>query len=98
MFTLKLMTYNIQGHAASGGKDHIERIAGVIAKVSPDIAGLQEVHCRTRQAGIDQGETLAGLTGLILAFGRSCSMDGGVRGCGVRGSGTSGCRGGRAGA
>ena len=75
-----MMTYNIQGHAASRRKDHLERIAEVIAMVSPDIAGLQEVHCRTRKLPIDQGERVAELTGLTLAFGRSCSMDGGEYG------------------
>jgi endonuclease/exonuclease/phosphatase family metal-dependent hydrolase len=77
VFTLKMMTYNIQGNAASRRTDHLEKIAEVIAKVSPDIAGLQEVHCRTRKLPIDQGERVAELTGLTLAFGRSCSMDGG---------------------
>jgi endonuclease/exonuclease/phosphatase family metal-dependent hydrolase len=88
VFTLKLMTYNIQGQAAARRSDHIEKIAEVIAGISPDIAGLQEVHCRTRQAGIDQGETLAGLTGLNLAFGRSCSMGGGDYGNAVLTRGT----------
>ena len=75
-----MMTYNIQGHAAARRPDHLEKIAAVIANVSPDIVGLQEVHCRTRKLPIDQGERLAELTGLTLAFGRSCSMDGGEYG------------------
>ena len=88
MFTLKMMTYNIQGHAASRRTDHLEKIADVIAAISPDIAGLQEVHCRTRRLPIDQGERLAELTGLTLAFGRSCSMDGGEYGNAVLTRGT----------
>ncbi len=71
------MTYNIQGQAAARRPDHVAKIAEVISIVAPDIVGLQEVHCRTKAARIDQGEQLAHLAGLNLAFGRSCAMDGG---------------------
>lgn len=77
MFTLTLMTYNIQGHAAARDPRHLEGIAEVIGEAAPDVVCLQEVHCRTRTAGIDQAEELARRTGLTLAFGRSCAMDGG---------------------
>jgi endonuclease/exonuclease/phosphatase family metal-dependent hydrolase len=83
-----MMTYNIKGQAAARRADHLEKIAEVIATASPDIAGLQEVHCRTRKLPIDQGERLAELTGLTLAFGRSCSMDGGEYGNAVLTRGT----------
>jgi endonuclease/exonuclease/phosphatase family metal-dependent hydrolase len=75
--SLKIMTYNIQGHAAKGRPDHLPKIAEVISAVSPDVVGLQEVHCRTRASVIDQAEHLAEMTGLKLAFGRSCAIDGG---------------------
>jgi endonuclease/exonuclease/phosphatase family metal-dependent hydrolase len=71
------MSYNIQGHAASKRRDHLPKLAEVIAAVAPDVVGLQEVHCRTRTSVIDQGSQLAELTGLNLAFGRSCAMQGG---------------------
>lgn len=74
---LKVMTYNIQGHAASRRPDHVPKLAEVIAAASPDVVGLQEVHCRTRAFAGNQGEQLAELTGLSLAFGKSCAMDGG---------------------
>jgi endonuclease/exonuclease/phosphatase family metal-dependent hydrolase len=77
VFTLKLMTYNIQGQAAARRADHLLRIAEVIAESVCDVVCLQEVHCRTRMAPVDQGEELARLTGLNLSFGRSCAMDGG---------------------
>src|SRR5436189_3946811 len=77
MGVLKLMTYNIKGQAAARRPDHIAKIAEVIISLAPDIVGLQEVHCRTRAAGIDQGEQLAHLAGLNSSFGRSCSLDGG---------------------
>jgi endonuclease/exonuclease/phosphatase family metal-dependent hydrolase len=74
---LKVMTYNIQGHAASRRPDHVPKLAEVIAGASPDVVGLQEVHCRTRAYAGNQGEQLAELTGLTLVFGKSCAMDGG---------------------
>ncbi|MEO8380857.1 MAG: endonuclease/exonuclease/phosphatase family protein [Acidobacteriota bacterium] len=77
MSTLKVMSYNIQGHAAARRPDFLPKLAEVIAAVQPDVVGLQEVHCRTRAGDVHQGEVLASLTGLQLVFGRSCAMDGG---------------------
>lgn len=74
---VKFMSYNIQGHAAKGRPDFLPKLAEVIAAAQPDVVGLQEVHCRTRVGPVNQGEVLANLTGLNLAFGRSCGMDGG---------------------
>ncbi|HEX7191192.1 MAG TPA: endonuclease/exonuclease/phosphatase family protein [Thermoanaerobaculia bacterium] len=75
---LKVVSYNIQGHAAGRRADHIPKIAETIAALEPDIVGLQEVHCRTRVAQLhDQAETIARLCDLNLYFGRSCAMDGG---------------------
>ena len=86
---LKVVSYNIQGHAAAKRADHIPKIAATIAELAPDVAGLQEVHCRTRQSGLlDQAEALAKLTGLNLFFGRSCAMDGGDYGNAVLTRGT----------
>ncbi len=74
---VKFMSYNIQGHAAKGRPDFLPKLAEVIAAAQPDVVGLQEVHCRTRVGPAHQGEVLASLTGMNLAFGRSCGMDGG---------------------
>jgi endonuclease/exonuclease/phosphatase family metal-dependent hydrolase len=80
MFNLRVMTYNIQGQAAKGRPDHLPKLAEVIAAAAPDVVGLQEVHCRTRASSVHQGEQLAELTKMNLAFGRSCAMDGGEYG------------------
>ena len=80
MLDLKVMTYNIQGHAASRRPDHVPKLAEVIAAVSPDLVGLQEVHCGTRAFAGHQAEQLGQLTGLEPVFGRSCPMDGGEYG------------------
>jgi endonuclease/exonuclease/phosphatase family metal-dependent hydrolase len=86
---LKVVSYNIQGHAAAKRADHIPKIAETITALAPDVVGLQEVHCRTRQSAQgDQAEMLAKLTGLNLFFGRSCAMDGGDYGNAVLTRGT----------
>ena len=75
---LKVVSYNIQGHAASRRADHIPKIAETIAALSPDIIGLQEVHCRTKASpNVHQAEQIAKFTGLNVYFGKSCAMDGG---------------------
>lgn len=77
MSTIKFLSYNIQGHAAARRDDHIVKIAQTISRIAPDVVGLQEVHCGTRASPADQAEQIAKLTGLTVAFGRSCAMDGG---------------------
>lgn len=74
---MKIMSYNIQGHAAARREDHLPKLAEIIAAAKPDVVGLQEVHCRTRAGSAHQGEVLASLTGMNHWFGRSCAMDGG---------------------
>jgi endonuclease/exonuclease/phosphatase family metal-dependent hydrolase len=85
---VKIMSYNIQGHAAARRADHLPKLAEVIAAVKPDVVGLQEVHCRTRAGAVHQGEVLASLTGMNHHFGRSCAMDGGDYGNAVLTRGT----------
>ncbi|MGZ7041600.1 MAG: endonuclease/exonuclease/phosphatase family protein [Thermoanaerobaculia bacterium] len=86
---LRVMTYNIQGHAASHRPDHIPKIAETIGEIAPDVVGLQEVHCRTKQSqSADQASQLAEMTGLKLYFGRSCAMEGGDYGNAVLTRGT----------
>lgn len=88
MTTIRFLSYNIQGHAAAGRADFLPKLAEVIAGASPDVVGLQEVHCGTRAGPAHQGEVLASLTGLELAFGRSCAMDGGQYGNAILTKGT----------
>ena len=80
MSTFKFMSYNIQGHAAARRPDHLPKIAEVIAAAKPDVVGLQEVHWGTRVTKDHQGEVLASMTGMNLAFGKSTTMDGGSYG------------------
>jgi len=86
---LKVMSYNIQGHAAGRRRDHLPKIAETIAAAAPDVVGLQEVHDRTRpSAMVDQADLIARLTGYSCYFGRSCRMDGGDYGNAVLTRGT----------
>lgn len=80
MSSLRVMSYNIQGHAAIRRDDHLPKLAEVIAAVRPDVVGLQEVHNHTRVGPVHQGEVLSHLTGMNLVFGRSTIMDGGEYG------------------
>jgi len=80
MSSLRVMSYNIQGHAAIRREDHLPKLAEVIAAVRPDVVGLQEVHNHTRVGPVHQGEVLSHLTGMKLQFGRSTIMDGGEYG------------------
>jgi endonuclease/exonuclease/phosphatase family metal-dependent hydrolase len=68
------MSYNIQGNAADRRSDHLVKVAETIAAADPDVVALQEVY--RRKTG-DQGATIAHLTGLQLAFGKSCEINGG---------------------
>jgi endonuclease/exonuclease/phosphatase family metal-dependent hydrolase len=88
MSALKVMSYNIQGHAALRRPDHLPKIAEVITAAKPDIVGLQEVHWGTRVTKNHQGEQLASMTGMNLAFGKSTTMDGGSYGNAVLTRGT----------
>ena len=85
---MRIMSYNIQGHAAARREDHLPKLAEVIAAAQPDIVGLQEVHCGTRAGPAHQGEVLASLTGMNYWFGRSCAMDGGDYGNAILTRGT----------
>jgi endonuclease/exonuclease/phosphatase family metal-dependent hydrolase len=69
---LVVMTYNISGHSQLLDGDHIRKIADVINRIHPDIAGLQEVHRNTWQSRFtDQLADLERLTGMRGYFCKS---------------------------
>jgi endonuclease/exonuclease/phosphatase family metal-dependent hydrolase len=69
---LVVMTYNISGHSQLLDGDHIRKIADVINRIHPDIAGLQEVHRKTWQSRFtDQLADLERLTGMRGYFCKS---------------------------
>lgn len=75
---LKVMSYNVQGHAARFASRYLERVAQVIAEERPDLVGLQEVHRGTWLSRFaDQASELARLTGMKVHFGASFARKGG---------------------
>jgi endonuclease/exonuclease/phosphatase family metal-dependent hydrolase len=75
---LRVMTYNIEGHASLLRSHHIEEIANTIRKYQPDIVGINEAHRGTWQARFGNHMTdLAHLTNMNSAFGASYTFIGG---------------------
>ena len=75
---LRVMTYNIEGHATLLKPHHIEDIAKTILKYQPDVVAINEAHRGTWQARFgDHVEELRRLTHMNGAFGRSYRFLGG---------------------
>jgi endonuclease/exonuclease/phosphatase family metal-dependent hydrolase len=75
---LRVLSYNIHHGEGVDGRLDLERIAGVIRGVEPDLVALQEVDRnaeRTRR--VDQPKELARLTGLTVVFERNLAFQGG---------------------
>lgn len=57
---LRVATYNVHGCVGTDRQRSEKRIAEVIASMSADVVGLQEIDCeRTRSASIDQAAAIA---------------------------------------
>lgn len=88
---LRILTYNIQIGRAPGGsysnpaEAHLDRTAKTISEAQPDVAGLQEVDCKTDRSGseTDQLMDLATLTGMVGTFAPKTKLPGGDYGIGV---------------
>lgn len=75
---LRVMSYNVQGHAALIRGDHVERIAETIRRYEPDIVGINEAHRRTWQARFeDHVDQLRAATAMNAVFGESYQQLGG---------------------
>ena len=78
---LRVLSYNIHHGEGTDGKLDLERIAGVIRSVSPDVVALQEVDRDTARTGrIDQPAELARLTEMKAIFERNIPYQGGEYG------------------
>lgn len=77
--TLRVMTYNIEGHATLiRGDEHIARIAEVIRQYSPDVVAINEVHHGTWQARFGSHiDDLQRITGMRMIFAPSFTVFGG---------------------
>lgn len=64
------MTYNIRGGLGMDGRRSIARIGAVLRAAGAEVAGIQEVHQRLPQSGLqDQPRALARATGMVCSFG-----------------------------
>jgi hypothetical protein len=75
---IRILSYNIEGHAVLIRPRHLEEIAAVIRAQQPDVVALQEVHRGTWESRFrDQAAELGRLTGMTVAFGPSFRVLGG---------------------
>lgn len=75
---IRVLSYNVEGHAALVRNGHLTEVARVIVEQKPDVVGLQEVHRGTWQSRFrDQAAELARHTGMTLHFGKSFGALGG---------------------
>jgi len=81
---IRILSYNIFHGETLNHDFDLERIAGVIRSVSPDIVALQEVDLKTNRAKkMDLVTRLGYLTGMLPLFGRAMEYDGGEYGEGI---------------
>jgi len=81
---IRILSYNIFHGETLNHDFDLERIAGVIGSVSPDIVALQEVDFKTRRAkSMDLVTRLGYLTNMLPLFGRAMEYDGGEYGEGI---------------
>ncbi len=75
---LRVLNYNIRHGRGMDDEIDLERIAGVINAVNPDLVALQEVDVGVRRSGeVDQVEELARLTNMHGVFGKHRDFGGG---------------------
>lgn len=82
--TWRVATYNIHHARGVDGNVDLERIAGVLRRLDPDIVALQEVDQRVeRSGGVDQAARLGELLGMHHAFGSFMDYQGGRYGLAI---------------
>ena len=81
---LRVVSYNIKHGRGNDDVVDLERTAGVLRALAPDIVGLQEVDDRAkRSGGVAQAERLGELLGMHHAFGRFMDFQGGGYGMAI---------------
>jgi len=79
--TLRILVYNTHHGAGMDGVLDLERIAGVISAVKPDVVTLQEIDLRVERTGyVNQAATYGSLTGMEAYFGEFMPYQGGQYG------------------
>lgn len=78
---LRVLCYNIHYGQGMDGKYNIERLAGVINKLKPDLVALQEVDVGVRRSSrVHQARKLGELTGMAVRYGPTQHYQGGLYG------------------
>ena len=81
---LRVLVWNVHAGADARGADNLERVARLIRAERADVVLLQELdRGAERSRRVDQPATLARLTGLHVAFGKSLDFQGGDYGIAV---------------
>jgi endonuclease/exonuclease/phosphatase family metal-dependent hydrolase len=81
---LRVVTYNIRHGRGADNVVDLERTAGVLRTLTPDILGLQEVDDLVERSGrVPEAARLAELLGLHHAFGRFMDYQGGMYGLAI---------------
>lgn len=76
---LRIVSYNIA--ALSVERDGV---VSTLARLTPDLVGLQEVDCATARSGrVDQGQQLAAALGMHYAYAAAMPFDGGEYGIAI---------------
>lgn len=81
---LRVVSYNIRHGRGNDNIVNLERTAGVLRALAPDIIGLQEVDDLARRSnGVPQAERFGRLLGMEHAFGRFMDFQGGAYGLAI---------------
>jgi endonuclease/exonuclease/phosphatase family metal-dependent hydrolase len=81
---LRVVSYNIKHGRGNDNVVNLERTAGVLRALQPDIVGLQEVDdLATRSGGVPQAARLGQSLGMHHAFGRFMDFQGGAYGMAI---------------
>jgi endonuclease/exonuclease/phosphatase family metal-dependent hydrolase len=74
---LTIASYNIHGGVGTDRRRDLDRLAGVIAEIQPDVIGLQEVICGEGAGQADQGAYLASKLSMTVVMGATRPIGGG---------------------
>ncbi len=78
---LRVVSYNVLGGRNPDGAHDLNRVAGIIRALNPDVVALQEVDVRTKRFhGRDLPSELAMLTGMRALFAEAMPFSGGSYG------------------
>ena len=82
--TVRILSYNVRNCLGMDGITDYQRVANIIARITPDAVALQELDSAThRSNGVVVLDTLASSTNMYKTYGASIAYQGGKYGIGV---------------